>query len=876
MEGSGFRRARRSFARTLIAFVVLLPAFGVVTTSAAVAAEDPSVVGEWTAPFDIGVIAIHSVLLPNGKVLLFEKPATSGTGSKARVFDPVTGFVSGPPPSATLQNADIADPRDLFCATQSLTSDGDVVVVGGRLYGADIDTGNDFTTIYHPGSSTWSYGPTLTEPRWYATTTEIGDGRILIFSGLSTPGVFVTPVDAYDPATGTLSRFPSSADLKLALYPRMFVMPDGRLVKVGPEPPTKIFDPATATWSTLTTMDGASRSGEMAVLLPGNRKILVAGGGSPGVATARILDLSSPSPTWRPTASMNAARRWGNGVMLADGTVLAVGGGADSSYTGPVFNAELFDPVSETWTTMAAQQASRMYHSTAILLPDGRVLSAGQTNGTMQETAEIYSPPYLFHGPRPAITGAPSSVQYGASFQITTPDAADVSRVALVRPGSATHSMHFDQRYVDLQYSKGTGTLTATAPPNGNEAPPGWYMLFVLNSAGVPSMARWVRVAGGPGGPPANQAPVVNAGADQDIVLPATASLAGTASDDHLPSPPDHLTTTWSKVSGPGAVTFGNPSALQTSASFSATGTYVLKLTADDSALSSSDQLTVNVTDTPPPPTNQPPTVSAGADQSVVLPNTAALSGSVTDDHLPNPPDAVTTTWSMVSGPGTVTFGNASALQTTASFSAAGTYVLELTGNDSALSASDQLTVNVSAAGGSATLEVRVAVGSDDAEEKTTTGDTPVASTDLQMTMAGTVRQLVGLRFKVAIPAGATITNAYVQFESDEVSTGASSLTIQGQAADNPPTFKNVIHNISSRPRTAASVAWTPPTWPTIQVHGPAQQTPNLATIVQQLVNRTNWKSGNAIVLIVTGTGKRTAESKNGTYAPLLHIEYQT
>jgi Galactose oxidase-like, Early set domain/K319L-like, PKD domain/Galactose oxidase, central domain len=759
---------------SLVALLVILSAFGVLS-SASAAGEDPAIVGAWTAPFDVGLIAIHSVLLPGGKVLLFEKPGAAGSGSRAAVFDPVTGFVSGPPPSATLQNADVPDPLDLFCATQSVTPDGRVVVVGGHKYGADIETGTPETTIFDPAASAWSNGPLLQEPRWYATTTEIGDGRILVFSGLSTPGVFVTSVDSFDPVTNTLTKLPASADMKLALYPRMFVLPNGNLIKVGPEPSTKLFDPVAATWSTLTTMSGSSRSGEMALLLPGLRKILVAGGGSPGVATAQILDTSAATPTWRATDSMSFARRWGNGVMLADGTVLAVGGGADSSYTGPVFASELFDPVTETWATMASQTASRMYHSTAILLPDGRVLSAGQTNGAMQQTAEIYSPPYLFHGPRPSISAVPSEVGYGQSFSISTPDAADVSRVALVRPGSATHSMHFDQRYVDLSYSKGTGTLTATAPANGNEAPPGWYMVFILNSAGVPSVASWVHVAG-PGGPP----------------------------------------------------------------------------------------------------TNTPPTVNAGADQQVVLPASAPLSGSVNDDGLPNPPGATTQVWSKVSGPGTVTFGDASALSTNATFSTAGTYVLRLTADDTALSASDDLTVTATTGSGTTTLEARVAVGSDDAEEKVTTGATPVASSDLELTTDGTVQQIVGMRFSgLAIPPGAVITKAYVQFEVDEVSTAAASLTVQGQAADNPPTFKNLVRNISSRARTQASVGWIPPPWPTKQVHGIDQRTPDLSSVVQEIVSRPAWTSGNALVIIVTGTGRRTAEARNGTFAPILHIEYQ-
>ena len=195
------------------------------------------------------------------------------------------------------------------------------------------------------------------------------------------------------------------------------------------------------------------------------------------------------------------------------------------------------------------------------------------------------------------------------------------------------------------------------------------------------------------GGPPVNTPPVVNAGPDQTVTLPAPASLAGTVTDDGLPNPPAAFTTAWSAVSGPGTVTFANPTAAVTSATFSVAGTYTLRLTANDSALSASDDIVVTVN--PTVPVNQPPVVNAGPDQTVTLPAAANLAGAATDDGLPNPPAAFTTTWTVVSGPGTVTFGNPNSLTTTASFSSAGSYILRLTANDSALSASDDIAVNV-------------------------------------------------------------------------------------------------------------------------------------------------------------------------------------
>ena len=195
---------------------------------------------------------------------------------------------------------------------------------------------------------------------------------------------------------------------------------------------------------------------------------------------------------------------------------------------------------------------------------------------------------------------------------------------------------------------------------------------------------------------PTNKAPVVNAGADQTITLPAAASLVGTATDDGLPNPPAKVTTTWTKVSGPGTVTFANASALSTTATFSVAGSYTLRLTASDSALSATDDIIITVNAAP---TNKAPVVNAGPDQTITLPATASLVGTATDDGLPNPPAKVTTTWSKVSGTGTVTFANASALSTTATFSTSGSYTLRLTASDSVLSSTDDIIVTVNAAG---------------------------------------------------------------------------------------------------------------------------------------------------------------------------------
>ena len=274
---------------------------------------------------------------------------------------------------------------------------------------------------------------------------------------------------------------------------------------------------------------------------------------------------------------------------------------------------------------------------------------------------------------------------------------------------------------------------------------------------------------------------------------------------------------------------------------------------------------------------NNPPVVNAGPDQSVQFPDAVSLNGSVTDDGKPTPPD-LTSQWTKLSGPGTVAFGDATSPVTTATFSDPGTYVLRLTGNDSQLSTQDDVTVVSSPSGGGTTLNVPIAASSDDAEEAGGATKTMfLNSGDLEMVRDNGADQTVGLRFAgVAVPPGATITNAYVQFTTQATgATAVTSLTIKGEAADNPGTFTTTIGNISARATTSAVVGWSVPIWTSVGAAGQDQRTPNLATVVQQLVSRPGWTNGNAIVLIITGTGRRVAHTFDSGVPAVLHVEYQ-
>jgi hypothetical protein len=198
---------------------------------------------------------------------------------------------------------------------------------------------------------------------------------------------------------------------------------------------------------------------------------------------------------------MGFARTYHNMTSLPDGNVLVTGGEGTTNpfdQSTAVYAAEMWSPTSETFTTMASMQTARVYHSTALLLPDGRVLVGGSgeygTGSIDQRNTEIYSPPYLFKGTRPTVTSSPSVLQYGAQFAVQTPDAANISSVALLRLGSVTHAFNENQRYVPLTFTPAVGSLNVQAPENGNIAPPGYYMLFLVNSNGVPSVAKFVQM----------------------------------------------------------------------------------------------------------------------------------------------------------------------------------------------------------------------------------------------------------------------------------------------------------------------------------------------------------------------------------------------
>jgi len=458
-----------------------------------------SLTGQWSAVASWPIVAVHAMLLPTGNVLAWTD-YTDNAG--AQLWRPSTNtFV-----------AKTFSLVSLFCSAHTFLSDGRVLIAGG-IVGLQDDLGPHETTIFDPATETWSQAGLMSAGRYYPTTTTLGDGRIMVQGGTTTCTSCVadTP-EIYDPVTNTWTPMAASANKSFQYYPHIYQLPDGRILAAAQDDraiATQVLDLPTQTWSTVDSrlIDGHSS----AMYLPG--KIIKAGTatadnpGHPSAATTYVLDMTqaSPPPTWQATAPMAFHRSFLNLTVLPDGQVLATGGGTTTDpadFSKAVYEAELWSPTSMTWTTMARAQIPRLYHSTALLLPDARVLVAGggRQNGRSQPdpkdepNAEIFSPPYLFKGPRPVITTAPSVLQYNSPFNVATPDASRIASVSLIALSAVTHAYNESQRFVPLTFTPAGGSLTVNGPVNGNTAPPGPYMLFVVDTAGVPSVAAMVRL----------------------------------------------------------------------------------------------------------------------------------------------------------------------------------------------------------------------------------------------------------------------------------------------------------------------------------------------------------------------------------------------
>jgi Domain of unknown function (DUF1929)/Glyoxal oxidase N-terminus len=463
--------------------------------------------GEWSPVYDWPNIAVHLSLLPNGRVLSWEggdaPNASTGKTGSTRVH--VVEIPEGEAPPTTV--VAVKNTRsNLFCSGHAFLPDGRLLVTGGRAaqtYGIP-----DLNIFDYRGSGGWQTitGLPASYARWYASALSLGTGDVLLLAGNMNGDTDPNRLpQVWRPADASF-RDLTGAQRTVNNYPMIFLAPNGKVFLAGREKATLFLDPAgTGAWSAGPNRQFAVRGDGTAVMYD-DGKVLTLGGGKRGATptnTAEVIDLNVAAPAWRYTGAMQNARRHANATLLPDGKVLVTGGSSsaqNNNAAGAILAAELWDPATGAWATMASMTNPRIYHSTAILLPDGRVLTAGGSRPTGYASnlnnAQIFSPPYLFQGERPTIAAAPGTIGYGSTFTVQTPDAAGIAKVRLVRLSSVTHSFNMNQRIATLGFSQaadGPG-LQVDMPSDPNLVPPGQYMLFILTGEGVPSTARIVTV----------------------------------------------------------------------------------------------------------------------------------------------------------------------------------------------------------------------------------------------------------------------------------------------------------------------------------------------------------------------------------------------
>jgi hypothetical protein len=614
---------------------ILLATLAVIAVFYAPAAHaQANVTGTWqTVPAQMPINPVHTALLSNGKILV-----VSGSGNypaqtiyDVGVWDPSTNTIT-----TQTQN------WDMFCNGMIVLPDGRPFIMGGNLQ-YDPFFGWNRTSIYNPATGKYTDMEDMAHGRWYPTSTVLGDGRVLIFSGLDEHGATNSQTEIYTVGSGWAP--PVTAPWTPPLYPRMHLLPNGKVFYSGSTTQSRTFDPSINTWSNViaTTNYGGTRLYGSSVLLPltpANNyapKLMIFGGGNPATATTEIIDLSVPTPAWTYGPPMSAPRIEMNATILPNGKILTVGGSVnDEDVNTASLNADLYDPVANTMSSAGANAVPRLYHSVALLLPDATVWVAGgnPTRGTYDPSVEIYSPAYLFnpdgtHATRPTITTVtPSVIGYGTSFQVQTPEAANVSSVVLVKDGAVTHAFNMDQRLIGLSFTPGNGALTVTGPPSGNIAPPGYYLLFLINNAGAPSVAKFVQVSTAPTDVPPTGT-ITTPAADISIPQGQSVTFAGTGT-----ATAGSITGySWSirggspaksSMQNPGAVTFATP------------GTYQATLTVTDSAGITDPNppvRTIIVTASSPVPTLSGATPNTGAQAktnlNVVLTGTNFLANPI-------------------------------------------------------------------------------------------------------------------------------------------------------------------------------------------------------------------------------------------------------
>ena len=509
--------------------------------------------GIWSNLTDWPVLPIHTIVTANGELLSFGAvPGGSSAnvgGKDYDVWSPLTNTHS------TVAQTN----HDYFCsATVSLPGSGDVLITGGDDFVQD-STGNNLLTLYDTASSSLSSGSSMHTGRWYPTATVLSNGEILVTGGTIDFNSHAITPEIYNTSTGWRELTGASSNSLFGQssrfwYPRVWAAPNGKAFGIAQD---LMFwlDPdgnnGNGDLDIIGQLPSAFRgkaSSSAVMFAPG--KILQVGGGAStnggadqnidALKSAVIIDINGNNPVVTPTTDMQYQRHWANATVLPNGKVLVNGGArANNQHTGVAFTSEIWDPSTGQWTEVASESAPRLYHSSAVLLPDGRVFSGGGGNpGPPQLSAQFYTPPYLLNGngnsvSRPEIQWVQDVVGYGSDVTTVVGTNQDISRVTLVRSSSTTHSFNMDQRFIELNFTQSGQTLSVQTPNTNLIAPPGYYLLSVIDDSGVVSESSIIRLGDYNGNTTDTTIPMAEATSpsNDSVINAGVIEISGIASD---------------------------------------------------------------------------------------------------------------------------------------------------------------------------------------------------------------------------------------------------------------------------------------------------------------------------------------------------------